>query len=190
MNVPRDFESLFNSAVNSITVLIDWAPTEMAKDQLGSALSILNTGYNLAKRGFVEISAEPRRECSGPLPGGKDITVVQTGEKTLFVRPPRPAVNLWPADPPESTPRSEAEGVYVEPEEKVPEKLDFLGTWKTRGGFTVEVEKFEGGKWWGFWRGSSGVLTTTGWDAEGKVREDPRMDLMDRHREGKGFANA
>lgn len=28
-----------------------------------------------------------RRECSGPLPGGTDITVVQTGEKTLFVRP-------------------------------------------------------------------------------------------------------
>ena len=27
-----------------------------------------------------------RRECSGPLPGGTDITVVQTGEKTFFLK--------------------------------------------------------------------------------------------------------
>ena len=27
-------------------------------------------------------------KCSGPLPGGKDITVVQTREKTLFIQQP------------------------------------------------------------------------------------------------------
>lgn len=30
-----------------------------------------------------------RRECSGLLPGGKNITVVQTGDKTLFLKPPK-----------------------------------------------------------------------------------------------------
>jgi hypothetical protein len=33
-------------------------------------------------------AAMGRLNCSGPLPGG-DVTVVQTGEKTLFIRPPR-----------------------------------------------------------------------------------------------------
>lgn len=38
-------------------------------------------------RGFTApAQPEPRRECSGPLPG-RDVTVVQTGDKTLFVRP-------------------------------------------------------------------------------------------------------
>lgn len=34
----------------------------------------------------LQVSA-PAGECSGPLPGGSDITVVQTGEKTVFVQP-------------------------------------------------------------------------------------------------------
>jgi hypothetical protein len=46
-----------------------------------------DTGYcSICRRTYPEDRIESRRECSGPLPGGKDITVVQTGTKTLFLK--------------------------------------------------------------------------------------------------------